>query len=155
MTTVKRNNYGTLRQQFLDSFRIVNQHGEAFRNARITDIYLQSRLNELKWAVAAEERREWEVKLADLQSKWEEADSRSQRALSVAQQTKRGHVYIISNIGSFVEDVIKIGMTRRLDPMDRVKELGDASVPFNFDVHAMIYSEDAPKLEGELHKHFR
>ena len=73
----------------------------------------------------------------------------------MAQQTRRGHVYIISNVGSFGEEVFKIGMTRRLDPMDRVKELGDASVPFNFDVHAMIYSEDAPKLEGELHKNFR
>ena len=72
----------------------------------------------------------------------------------MAQQTKRGHVYVISNIGSFGEEVYKIGMTRRLEPMDRVKELGDASVPFTFDVHAMIYSEDAPGLENELHKEF-
>ncbi|MDA3843601.1 MAG: GIY-YIG nuclease family protein, partial [Candidatus Kapabacteria bacterium] len=59
-----------------------------------------------------------------------------------------------SNIGSFGEDVYKIGMTRRLEPLDRVKELGDASVPFKFDVHAMIYSDDAPGLENELHKEF-
>lgn len=57
-------------------------------------------------------------------------------------------------MGSFGEDVYKIGMTRRLDPMDRVKELGDASVPFPFDVHAIIYSEDAPALENKLHKLF-
>jgi hypothetical protein len=72
----------------------------------------------------------------------------------MAQQTKSGHVYIISNIGSFGEDVFKIGMTRRLEPLDRVKELGDASVPFEFDVHAMIYSRNAPKLETDLHRHF-
>ena len=72
----------------------------------------------------------------------------------MAQQTRRGHVYVISNIGSFGEDVYKIGMTRRLDPMDRVLELGDASVPFKFDVHAIIFSEDAPSLENTLHKHF-
>ncbi len=68
----------------------------------------------------------------------------------MAQLTKQGHVYIISNIGSFGEDVFKIGMTRRLEPMDRVKELSGASVPFDFDVHAMISCDDAPALE----KHF-
>ncbi|WP_433743284.1 DUF4041 domain-containing protein [Falsibacillus pallidus] len=67
---------------------------------------------------------------------------------------KAGHVYIISNIGSFGPDVYKIGMTRRLEPLDRIRELGSASVPFTFDVHAMIFSEDAPALESELHKTF-
>jgi Meiotically up-regulated gene 113 len=68
--------------------------------------------------------------------------------------TRSGHVYIISNIGSFGDQVFKIGMTRRLDPMDRVRELGDASVPFHFDVHAIIYSTDAPRLEATLHRMF-
>jgi hypothetical protein len=72
----------------------------------------------------------------------------------MAQQTKRGHIYVISNIGSFGENVYKIGLTRRLEPTDRVKELGDASVPFKFDIHAMIYSEEAPTLEKELHSAF-
>lgn len=67
---------------------------------------------------------------------------------------KAGYVYVISNIGSFGEGIYKIGMTRRLDPMDRVKELGDASVPFLFDVHAMIFTEDAPSLEAALHNAF-
>lgn len=67
---------------------------------------------------------------------------------------KAGYVYIISNIGAFGNDVFKIGMTRRLDPMDRIDELGDASVPFKFDVHAMIFTEDAPKLESALHRAF-
>lgn len=67
---------------------------------------------------------------------------------------KAGYVYVISNIGSFGEGIIKIGMTRRLEPMNRVKELGDASVPFKFDVHALFFSEDAVFVEGELHKKF-
>ena len=67
---------------------------------------------------------------------------------------KAGYVYIISNIGAFGENVYKIGMTRRLEPQDRIDELGDASVPFKFDVHAMIFSADAPKLEAALHKAF-
>ena len=79
-----------------------------------------------------------------------EAQEKKERALSMAQQTKRGHVYVISNIGSFGENVYKIGMTRRLEPTDRVKELGDASVPFQFDIHAMIYSDEAPTLENEV-----
>lgn len=67
---------------------------------------------------------------------------------------KAGYVYVISNIGAFGEDIYKIGMTRRLNPQDRIDELGDASVPFNFDVHAMIFAEDAPALENALHKAF-
>jgi hypothetical protein len=82
------------------------------------------------------------------------AQEKKERAMSMAQQTKRGHVYIISNIGSFGENVYKIGMTRRLEPIDRIRELGDASVPFLFDVHAMIYSDEARTLENELHKAF-
>ena len=67
---------------------------------------------------------------------------------------RAGYVYVISNIGAFGENIYKIGMTRRLNPQDRVDELGDASVPFNFDVHAMIFSDDAPALENALHKAF-
>ena len=80
-----------------------------------------------------------------------EAQANKERAMSRAQMTRSGHVYIISNIGSFGEHVYKIGMTRRLHPEDRIRELGGASVPFRFDVHAMIYSEDAPALENALH----
>lgn len=89
-----------------------------------------------------------------LEQELKEAHERKERALSMAQQTKRGHIYIISNIGSFGENVYKIGMTRRLEPLDRIKELGDASVPFRFDVHAMIFSDEAPTLENALHKEF-
>ena len=71
-----------------------------------------------------------------------------------AANQKAGYVYVISNIGAFGEGVYKIGMTRRLDPTERIEELGDASVPFDFDIHAMIFTEDAPKLEAALHKAF-
>ena len=83
-----------------------------------------------------------------------EAHEKNERAKSMAEQTKMGHVYVISNTGSFGENVYKIGMTRRLEPLDRVKELGDASVPFLFDVHAMINTNDAPSLEKALHNKF-
>ena len=93
-------------------------------------------------------------KMEELQRQLDEAHSKKERTLSMAQQTRRGHVYIISNIGSFGENVFKIGMTRRLEPLDRIKELGDASVPFMFDVHAIIYSDDAPNMEARLHRCF-
>ena len=101
-----------------------------------------------------EARNKLEEQIAQLQSDLEAAEQKHQRAQSMAEQTKQGHVYVISNIGSFGENVYKIGMTRRLEPMDRVKELGDASVPFSFDVHAMIHTTDAPSLEKELHRVF-
>jgi hypothetical protein len=91
-------------------------------------------------------------KIRSLEANLQAAHERKERAISQAQLTKSGHIYIISNIGSFGEHVFKIGMTRRLEPIDRVNELGDASVPFDFDVHAMIYSENAPELENTLHK---
>lgn len=93
-------------------------------------------------------------KIADLEEKLKNAHENKERAKSQAELTRRGHVYIISNIGSFGENVYKIGMTRRLDPIDRVDELSDASVPFDFDIHALIQSDDAPGLERILHEAF-
>ncbi|WP_096199481.1 DUF4041 domain-containing protein [Bacillus sp. FJAT-45350] len=90
---------------------------------------------------------EIDEKMAEIQQEKEAVDYREQNA-------KAGYVYIISNIGSFGEDVYKIGMTRRLEPLERISELGNASVPFGFDVHAMVFSEDAPKLESSLHRAF-
>ena len=95
-----------------------------------------------------------QAQIDELKIALQRAEERRERAISMAQQTRCGYVYIISNIGSFGEGVYKIGMTRRIDPMQRVRELGDASVPFPFDVHAMIYTEDAPFLESYLHKVF-
>lgn len=93
-------------------------------------------------------------KIVRLQALLAEAEANRQRAISRAQMTRSGHVYVISNVGSFGEHVYKIGMTRRIEPLDRVRELGGASVPFPFDVHALIFTEDAPSLENTLHKRF-
>jgi hypothetical protein len=69
-----------------------------------------------------------------------------------AANIRAGYVYVISNFGSFGEEIVKIGMTRRLDPMDRIRELSDASVPFNFDIHALFFSKDAVGIEMEMHR---
>jgi len=94
-------------------------------------------------------------KIRELEEKLKLLEKDKENVLEREQNTRAGFVYIISNIGSFGEDVFKIGMTRRLEPMDRIKELGSASVPFNFDVHAIIFSEDAPGLETVLHQTFK
>ncbi|KAF2510504.1 DUF4041 domain-containing protein [Flavobacterium arcticum] len=92
--------------------------------------------------------------IASLEQQLIDAQQKRERAIAMAQLTKIGHIYVISNLGSFGNDIYKIGMTRRLNPHDRVRELGDASVPFRFDVHAIIHSENAPQLERELHLKF-
>ncbi|HCL4447533.1 TPA: DUF4041 domain-containing protein [Clostridium botulinum] len=93
-------------------------------------------------------------KLEELENKIKEIEENKKDILNREQNTRAGYVYIISNIGSFGENVYKIGMTRRLNPIERISELSSASVPFSFDVHAMIFSEDAPTLENSLHKIF-
>jgi hypothetical protein len=93
-------------------------------------------------------------KIKELEDKLKQLDADKTTVLEREANARAGFVYIISNIGSFGEDVYKIGMTRRLEPMDRIKELSSASVPFEFDVHAMIFSGDAPSLETSLHQHF-
>jgi hypothetical protein len=212
LSRAKHDNAGKLEQQIRDAFTLVNFNGKAFREARITEEFLASRLDELKWAtivhqLALEEREEqrrakeqireearaakerervlresakeedilrkaisqaqeqfehasdeqkamYEERLQEMAQRLKEAEERKERARSMAEQTKKGYVYIISNIGSFGDDVYKIGLTRRFDPFERVRELGDSSVPYGLDVHAMILSEDAPALEQQLHKHF-
>jgi hypothetical protein len=94
------------------------------------------------------------ARIRELETDLAGAHDRKERAVAQAQLTKVGHVYIISNLGAFGGEVVKIGLTRRLEPEERVKELGDASVPFPFDIHALIYSENAPELEAKLHEHF-
>lgn len=93
-------------------------------------------------------------KIKELEEKLKAVQADKENVLQREQNTRAGFVYIISNIGSFGERVFKIGMTRRLEPMDRIAELSSASVPFPFDVHALIFSEDAPGLETVLHQHF-
>ncbi len=93
---------------------------------------------------AADQIGAYDEKIQMLEKDLADAHAKFERAQAMAEKTRSGYVYIISNIGSFGEEVVKIGLTRRLDPADRVRELGDASVPFVFDTHAIIYSDDAP-----------
>ena len=127
---------------------------EAEKEERMLQKAMEKARKELESA-SEEQRQQYEKQLQELEQKLVDAEAKNQRAISMAQQTKRGHVYVISNVGSFGENVYKIGLTRRLEPNDRVRELGDASVPFEFDVHAMMFSEDAPGLETKLHNLFR
>lgn len=94
-----------------------------------------------------EKKAEIESQLGIIDKEFKEVDYREANV-------RAGYVYVISNIGAFGKDIYKIGMTRRLEPMDRIDELGSASVPFDFDVHAMIFTDDAPGLEAALHQAF-
>ncbi len=148
-----------IREQMADEMRAQKEYEKAMKDAEKREEQYRKALDkariEFEIAQAAGKKlTKMEQKIAELEAQLQEAEDSRQRAISQAQLTKAGHVYVISNIGSFGDNIYKIGMTRRLDPMDRVKELGDASVPFPFDVHAMIYSENAPDLENKIHKHF-
>lgn len=90
-------------------------------------------------------------KVSEFSAKLDEARQKKEKAIARAQLTKSGFVYVISNVGAFGEGVFKVGMTRRLEPMDRIMELSGAAVPFPFDLHAMMFSDDAPSLECALH----
>lgn len=146
-----------IKEQIREEEKARREIEKALRDAAKEEEVLERAMEKVRAQMAEaneEQRATYEALIADLEQKWRAAEERNQRALSMAQQTRSGHVYIISNIGSFGEDVYKIGMTRRLEPLDRIRELGDASVPFAFDVHAMIWSNDAPGLEDQLHKRF-
>ncbi|HEU5422271.1 MAG TPA: DUF4041 domain-containing protein [Nitrolancea sp.] len=92
--------------------------------------------------------------LAELEAKLAEVEAAVAAVDAREANIRAGYVYVISNVGAFGDSVVKIGLTRRLEPMERINELGDASVPFRFDVHALIFSEDAVTLERKLHQEF-
>lgn len=122
------------------------------------EIHFQQAIDEKKKRLYESKDKDIQLKLIEkikeLEAKLALINKDKADILNREQNTRAGYVYIISNIGAFGKDVYKIGVTRRLDPMERVRELGDASVPFKFDVHAFIFSDDAPALENELHKTF-
>lgn len=123
---------------------------EAQHEAHLERIRMLKDMEALK-KLTEDQQKELSEALAD-NEKLELEMAETARRQSMAELTKAGHVYVISNMGSFGKDVFKVGMTRRLIPEERVKELGDASVPFPFDVHMMIATEDAPALEFKLHE---
>ncbi|WP_230532710.1 DUF4041 domain-containing protein [Microvirga roseola] len=148
------------REERAEAARLAKEEQKLLRNmekAQDEEAYYQKLLSKAKAEAAkatdlqleavTEPTKKLERDLAD-------AHARVERAQATAEKTRSGYVYIVSNIGSFGDDVVKIGLTRRLDPADRIRELGDASVPFTFDTHAIIYSDDAPALERALHNEF-
>lgn len=153
----EREEQRAMKEQLREEEKARREIDRALRDAAKEEDLIRRAMETAQQRVAKandEQRARFEADLADLKARLLIAEERNQRAMSMAQQTRAGHVYVISNIGSFGENVYKIGMTRRLEPMDRVRELGDASVPFSFDVHAMIWSDDAPGLEKSLHHQF-
>lgn len=146
-----------IKEQMREEEKVRREIEKAKRDAEDEEKRYQKALIEAKEQLEKAKGEEFEKlnnRIMLLQEQLNEAKQKKERALSRAQLTKSGHVYVISNIGSFGQNIYKIGLTRRLEPLDRVKELGDASVPFAFDVHAMMYSENAPELENELHRIF-
>ncbi|MEW8027468.1 MAG: DUF4041 domain-containing protein [Candidatus Thiodiazotropha endolucinida] len=138
-----------IREEERDEERVKKQLEMAERDRARMEKLVEQKLAKISEATDIQKK-----KLAIHQKELELLREREARAMSLAQQTRAGYVYIISNTISFGEGICKIGMTRRLDPNDRVKELGDASVPEYFTVHAFIYTEDAPTLEKFFHDHF-
>ncbi|MDG2389850.1 MAG: GIY-YIG nuclease family protein [Planctomycetaceae bacterium] len=136
-----------IKREAREEERIRKEHEAARAEAEAKEREIKQRLEE----ALLHQQDAHSSEIEELRRQLEEAEANSQRAISMAQQTKVGHVYILSNIGSFGENVYKVGMTRRLEPQLRVKELGDASVPFPFDVHAMISCKNAPDLGKKLH----
>lgn len=101
-----------------------------------------------------QERDDLQARINEISSQNSKLDEEEKLLDYREQNARAGYVYVISNIGAFGEGIFKIGMTRRLEPLERVDELGDASVPFRFDVHALVFSDNAPALETKLHSHF-
>lgn len=145
-----------IREQMREEQKAEREAEKARQQAEKEEAEYQEMLERARQEAASaseEDKAALNSKVEELQRRISEIEDKK-RAISQAMLTRTGHVYILSNVGSFGENVYKIGMTRRLDPMDRVNELGDASVPFPFDVHALISTTDAPTLESSLHKHF-
>ena len=145
------------REQIREEAKLMKEIEEARKKIEKEETHFNQAIVELRArmeAAAASERLQYEAKLKEYEAKLLCVQKDKEEVAFREQSTRAGYVYIISNIGSFGENVYKIGVTRRLVPQERVDELGDASVPFEFDVHAMIFSEDAPALEYALHEHF-
>ena len=145
------------RERMREEERAQKEYERAQREAAIEKVKTEKALAAAREALqqaSGEHLEAIQTEIDVLEKRMADAQAKQDRAVSMAQLTKMGHVYIISNVGSFGENVFKIGMTRRLEPDDRIQELSGAAVPFGFDVHAMVFSDDAPDLETALHMRF-
>ena len=140
-----------IRAQIREEEKLKREADKQIKEAEREKAAIQAALDKALKAAEGEHLAEVEL----LQAKLKEAEEKAQRAVSQAQLTKFGNVYVLSNIGSFGEGVYKIGMTRRLEPTERVHELSGAAVPFPYSVHMLISSDDAPALETALHREFQ
>ncbi len=147
-----------IREQMREEAKLIKEIEEAKAKLEKEQKHFQKALitinEQLQKANTDTERHALEAEKAKIEEKVGEVADNLLTVEKREQNTRAGYVYVISNVGSFGENVYKIGVTRRLEPQERVDELGDASVPFNFDVHALIFSDDAPKLENAIHKAF-
>lgn len=144
-----------VKEQMKEEEKAIREFEVAKKAAENEEKQSQKALDEARKEIVtakSEEVTQLNDKILNLEKQLKEAQEKG-RAISLAQVTKSGYVYVISNIGSFGEDVYKIGMTRRQQPLDRIREFS-VSVPFDFDVHALIHSENAPELETKLHRRF-
>lgn len=149
--------FGAKEKQELEAAKLAKELEAARLKLEKEQTHYQNALRKINIQLASakdDEREAIEAKKDQLEQQLDKIDQEFKDVDYREANQRAGYVYIISNIGAFGENVYKIGMTRRLDPMDRVDELGDASVPFDFDVHAMIFSNDAPALETALHNAF-
>lgn len=147
-----------IREQMVEEEKVRREIGRAKQKLEKDELQYRNEVNKLMMymqkATDEVQTKLYADKIAELEEKIKQVEVDKESVLDREQNARAGFVYIISNIGSFGEKVFKIGMTRRLEPMDRIAELSSASVPFPFDVHAMIFTDDAPALESMLHDHF-
>lgn len=144
-----------VREKMREEARLEREYRDAIAQALREERLTLDQLDTVRSRLAHcshEERPSLELQQSQLQAQLADIASRSSQARSMAEQSRRGFVYVISNTGSFGEGVYKIGMTRRLDPLERIQELSSASVPFDFDVHALVCAEDASGLEAAIHR---
>lgn len=147
-TREKMREEAKLAREIEEARQVLAKEEKHFKNAKRT------LLTQLERADSAEERALYEKEIASINEQLEVVENRQKEVGYREVTASAGYVYVISNVGAFGDGVFKIGVTRRLEPMDRIDELSDASVPFDFDVHALVFSEDAFGLEAALHSHF-
>ena len=145
-----RQEQARIKAQIREEERLTREIDKQIKDAEREKAAIQAALEK----ALRETRDEHSAEVELLKARLKEAEEKRNAGISRAQLTRSGHVYVLSNIGSFGDGVYKIGMTRRLEPRDRVDELSSASVPFPYDVHMMIPCKDAPALENALHREF-
>lgn len=139
-----------MREEAEERKRLKEQQAQMEKEEQKYTTEIQNIQEQLKESLDDEKTKQLLEKIKELESQLGSLAAKKEEIVNL-QNGKAGYVYVISNLGSFGDDVFKVGMTRRLDPQERVDELGDASVPFKFDVHSFIFSEDAVQLESDLH----